>query len=138
MSTTKRKVTAAEARVRQGRVGGEEEDFAPPVPFLEAWHELFDEEALWAAARSFGAVRRARAVDIAAFVEANVLAVSGLPGTQTTAQANYISLLGKKVAPSSFYDRYTDEFALLMADVAKRAVLAVRKLSRPGVADPPP
>lgn len=122
-------MTPAEARVRQRGPEAKPPEFRPAVPFLATWHELFDEDALWAAARSSGAVRRARSVDIAAFIEANVLAVSNLPGVQTTAQANYIGLMGKAVAPSSFYDRYTEEFATLMAEVSRRATLAVRAVA---------
>lgn len=99
---------------------------AVPVPFLAKYHELFDAEALWAAARQMWAVTRDRKVDVSALVEAFVLAMSGLPGTQTTIFANYIHLTGQDLAPSAFYDRFTVPFANLMADVTRRAMAAVR------------
>lgn len=97
-----------------------------PVPFLAAYHKLFDANDLWAAARQMGAVTRERKVDVSALVEASVLAMSGLPGTQTTIFANYIQLTGQTLAPSAFYDRFTVPFANLMADVSRRAIMAVR------------
>ncbi|WP_437632380.1 IS4 family transposase [Sorangium sp. So ce854] len=99
---------------------------AVPVPFLAKYHELFDADELWAAARQMGAVTRDRKVDVSALVEASVLAMSGLPGTQTTIFANYIQLTGQDLAPSAFYDRFTVPFANLMADVTRRAMAAVR------------
>ena len=99
---------------------------AVPVPFLTAYHELFDADDLWAAARQMGAVTRERKVDVSALVESSVLAMSGLPGTQTTIFANYIQLTGQDLAPSAFYDRFTLPFANLMADVSRRAIAAVR------------
>jgi hypothetical protein len=97
-----------------------------PIPFLSAFHELFDGDDLWAAARQMGAVTRERKVDVSALAESSVLAMSGLPGTQTTIFANYIQLTGQTLAPSAFYDRFTVPFANLMADVSRRAIAAVR------------
>lgn len=105
-----------------------------PVPFLAAYHQLFDADDLWAAARQMGAVTRERKVDVSALVEATVLAMSGLPGTQTTILANYIQLTGQTLAPSAFYDRFTESFANLMADVSRRAIAAVRAVE-PGLGD---
>jgi len=99
---------------------------AIPVPFFAKYHDLFDADDLWAAARQMGAVTRERKVDVSALVEASVLAMSGLPGTQTTIFANYIQLTGQELAPSAFYDRFTQPFATLMADVSRRAIEAVR------------
>lgn len=98
----------------------------PTTPFLAKYHELFDEDDLWAAARQAGAVERRRKVDLPALVEASVLALSAQAGTQTTIMSHYMSLGGPPVAPSSFYDRFTDEFATLLNELADRAVLAVR------------
>src|SRR6266545_2458138 len=81
------------------------------APFLKAYHELFDSDDLWAAARKLGVVTRERKVDVPALVEAAVLAMSGLPGTQTTIFANYLQLMGEAIAPSSFYGRFTVPFA---------------------------
>ena len=97
-----------------------------PTPFLSKYHELFDADDLWAAARQSGAVTRERKVDVSALVESSVLAMSGLPGTQTTIFANYIHLTGQTLAPSAFYERFTVPFANLMADVSRRAIAAVR------------
>jgi hypothetical protein len=105
------------------------DDRVPSTPFLAKYHELFDTEDLWAAARQSGAVERQRKVDLPALVEASVLALSGLPGTQTTIFANYLHLGGATVAPSAFYDRFTAEFATLMGELAERAVLAVRAIA---------
>jgi IS5 family transposase len=106
-----------------------EKPVLPSTPFLASYHELFKAEDLWAAARKLGAVERERKIDVAALVEATVLAMSGLPGTQTSAFANYIQLTGKAVAPSAFYDRFTDPFTDLMADVSRRAIAAVRAVA---------
>jgi len=102
---------------------------AVQAPFLTAYHELFDSDDLWAAARQVGVVTRERKIDVPALVEAAVLAMSGLPGTQTTIFANYIQLMGEAIAPSSFYDRFTAPFARLMADVSRRAIEAVRAVA---------
>ncbi len=102
---------------------------AVKAPFLKAYHELFDSDDLWAAARKLGVVTRERKVDVPALVEAAVLAMSGLPGTQTTIFANYLQLMGEAIAPSSFYGRFTVPFAGLMADVSGRAIEAVRALA---------
>jgi hypothetical protein len=55
--------------------------------------------------------------------------MSGLPGTQTSAFANYVQLTGEAVVPSSFYDRFTEPFTNLMADVRRRAIAAVRAIA---------
>ena len=102
---------------------------AVKAPFLKAYHELFDSDDLWAAARKLGVVTRERKVDVPALVEAAVLAMSGLPGTQTTIFANYLQLMGEAIAPSSFYGRFTVPFAGLMADVSGRAIEAVRAVA---------
>lgn len=98
----------------------------PTAPFLAKYSELFDAEDLWAMARKVGAVERERKVDIAALAEASVLAVSGLPGAQTSIYANYVQLTGQTLASSSFYERFTAEQAELMRELAERAVAAVR------------
>ena len=101
----------------------------PSTPFLASYHELFKAEDLWNAARKLGVVTRERKIDVPALVEATVLAMSGLPGTQTSAFANYIQLTGEAVVPSSFYDRFTEPFTNLMADVSRRAIAAVRAIA---------
>ena len=85
----------------------------PNTPFLAAYHKLFNSDDLWSAARKLGAVSRERKVDLPALVEASVMALSGLPGTQTTIYAHYVELTGQTLAPSAFYDRFTQPYAQL-------------------------
>jgi len=98
----------------------------PKTPFLAAYHELFNSDDLWSAARKLGVVTRQRKVDLPALVEASVMALSGLPGTQTTIYANYVELTGQTLAPSAFYDRFTQPYAQLLRELAGRAIAAVR------------
>lgn len=98
----------------------------PNIPFLAAYHELFNSDDLWSAARKLGVVTRQRKVDLPALVEASVMALSGLPGSQTTIYANYVELTGQTLAPSALYDRFTRPYAELLRDLAGRAVAAVR------------
>lgn len=102
----------------------------PKTPFLAAYHELFNSDDLWSAARKLGAVTRQRKVDLPALVEASVMALSGLPGTQTTIYANYIELTGQTLAPSAFYERFTKPYAELLRELAGRAVAAVRAVDK--------
>jgi hypothetical protein len=104
-------------------------DTGPTAPFLAKYNELFDADDLWAMARKVGAVERERKVDIAALVEASVLALSGLPGTQTSIYANYVHFTGQTLASSSFYERFTAEHAELMRQMAERAIEAVRAVA---------
>src|SRR5437763_1553002 len=69
---------------------------------------------------------RHREVDLPALLEASVMALSGLPGTQTTIYANYVELAGQTLAPSAFCDRFTKPYAELLRELAGRAVAAVR------------
>jgi len=97
-----------------------------PVPFLAKMHALFSRDEIWEAGRRLGVISRDRKIDLPALVEGTVLALSGLPGAQTSAFTNYLQLAGHKLAPSAFYDRFTDPFAVLMGELAGRAVAAVR------------
>jgi hypothetical protein len=99
------------------------------VPFLGKMGELFSAEEIWEAGRRLGVISRDRKIDLPALVEGSVLALSGLPGAQTTAFANYLQLAGHEIAPSAFYDRFTAPFAKLMGELARRAVAAVRAVS---------
>ena len=96
------------------------------APFLGQMHDLFEPDEIWEAGRRLGVITRDRKIDLPALVEGTVLALSGLPGTQTSAFANYIQLAGHSLAPSAFYDRFTGPFAKLMGDLARRAVKGVR------------
>lgn len=100
----------------------------PKTPFLAAYHNLFDSDDLWSAARKLGAVTRERKVDLPALVEASVLALSGLPGTQMTIYAGYVEMTGQTLALSSFYDRFTQPYADLLGQLAQRAISAVRAI----------
>lgn len=101
----------------------------PPLiaaPFLARLHELFEPNDIWEAGRRLGVITRDRKIDLPALVEGTVLALSGLPGAQTSAFTNYIQIAGHALAPSAFYDRFTGPFATLMGELARRAVNAVR------------
>jgi hypothetical protein len=100
-----------------------------PTPFLEQMHALFAPDDIWAAGRRLGVISRDRKIDLPALVEGTVLALSGLPGAQTNAFANYLQLAGHELAPSAFYDRFTGPFGTLMGDLARRAVAAVRAVA---------
>jgi hypothetical protein len=99
------------------------------VDALRVFRELVAPEDIIEAACRLGAIQRQRKVDMPALVEATIAAVLPIQGAQTTAFANYISLTGQRLAPSAFYDRFSDEFAALMREVAMRAVKAVRELT---------
>lgn len=112
---------------RRPRQRSVEEDLARlPLPFLDKFDELFDADDIWAAGRQLGAVERRRKLDLPALVEATVLSLTGPDGPQTTIMGNYFTLSGKKVAPSSFYDWFDREFAALLAELAHRAIAAVK------------
>ncbi|NVJ10328.1 hypothetical protein HUW63_34560, partial [Myxococcus sp. AM001] len=91
------------------------------------YHALVSAEDILDAARRLGALQRQRKVDLVALVEFTVAAVTPLPGTQTTAFANYIALTGQKLSPSAFFERFNHAFGQLMREVAGRAVQAVRE-----------
>lgn len=99
------------------------------VDALATFRELIAPEDIIEAACRLGAIQRQRKVDMPALVQATIAAVLPTPGAQTTAFANYIALTGQQLAPSAFYDRFSDEFAALMREVALRAVKAVRELT---------
>jgi len=95
--------------------------------FLWQFNKLFEPAAIVKAAISLGVIKRHRKIDLAELVKATVLALSPIPGTQTSALTNYSLLTGHFVAHSSFYDRFTPEFAHLLKQLADRAILAVRE-----------
>ncbi len=77
--------------------------------------------------RRLGVIKRQRNVDLSAMVAATIGAVSPVPGSETSALVNYLQLVGgsaddAKIALSSFCDRYSDELAALMRELALRAV----------------
>ena len=96
--------------------------------FLEQFRGLVGPDEIIAAGRSLGVIQRQRKVDLPKLVEATVLSMSGVPGAQTNALSNYLTLTGEELAHSSFYDRFTDEYAGLMKHVTKRALEHVRQV----------
>lgn len=97
------------------------------VEALSTFRRLIAPEDIIEAACRLGAIQRQRKVDLPALVEATIAAVLPVNGTQTTAFANYIALTGQRLAPSAFYDRYSDKFCDLMREVAGHAICAVRE-----------
>jgi hypothetical protein len=95
--------------------------------FLAQYSELVGPDEILEAGRRLGAIQRQRKVDLPKLVEATVISLSGTPGAQTSAFVNYLSLTGVSLAPSSFYDRFTPEFAQVMKGVAGRALEHVRQ-----------
>jgi Transposase DDE domain len=108
------------------------------IPFLDKFDELFDHEDIWAAGRRLGVIERKRKLDLPALVEATVLTLNGPDGPQTTIMGNYFTLSGRKVAPSSFYDWFDAAFAELLAELAGRAIEAVRVVQRQMDDEPDP
>lgn len=100
--------------------------------FMKAYETLIDDEAIVEAGSRLGVVQRQRKVDLAALVEATITSLFPLPGTQTSTFVEYLALTGEELAPSSFYDRFTDPFAALMKELATKAVLAVREAESAG------
>jgi len=97
----------------------------PKTPFFAARHELFNAEHIVEAARRLGAIERQRKVDMPGLVQAAVLSLSPIPGTQTTIYTLYCGIAGHTLAPSAFYERFTKPFAALMGELARRAIQAV-------------
>lgn len=111
---------------------------APPS-LLEAWHELVAPDDIIEVGRRLGVIKRQRKVDLPALVAATITAVSPVPGSETSALVNYLHLVGvddagAKIALSSFYERFTEEFAALMRELALRAVTRVRAAAPDDVA----
>jgi hypothetical protein len=120
-------------RLRPGAVAGDrEKDDKPKVTaegFIAKLGELVGPEEIIEAGRRLGAIKRQRKVDLPALVQATVAAMSPIPGAETTAFVNYLSITGVPLVPSSFYDRYSGEFAALMRELAARSVQMVREVS---------
>ena len=97
--------------------------------FIERMGELVSADEIIEAGRRLGAIKRQRKVDLPALVQATVAAMSPIPGAETSAFVNYLSITGVPLVPSSFYDRFSPEFAVLMQELAVRAVRMVREVS---------
>lgn len=98
-----------------------------PGSLLKKLDEVLSPEDLIEAACRLGTIKRQRKVDLPALVRATVLAMSPIPGMQTTIMTNYLSLVPVPMAPSSFYDRFSEPFAALMGELARRALRSVRE-----------
>jgi hypothetical protein len=93
---------------------------------LETWQDLVSPDEIIEAGRRLGVIKRQRKVDLPALVEATIAAMTAVPGAETTALSYYLGLVSHTMAPSSFYDRFTEEFAELMGELAHRAIARVR------------
>jgi len=102
---------------------------APGGELIKKLNEVIAPEDVIDAACQLGAIKRQRKVDMQALVQATVTAMVPIPGAETTAFANYISLTGLSLARSAFYDRVSDPFAALMRELALRTLRAVRDVS---------
>lgn len=96
---------------------------------LAKFRDLIGVEEILEVGCRLGVIQRQRKIDLVKLVEATVLALSPVRGTQTTALGHYLQLTGVALAPSSFYERFTPAFAELLKGIALRSVQAVRDLS---------
>ena len=94
---------------------------------MKAFQALVGEDEIIEAGRRLGVIERQRKVDLPALVTATISALSATPGAQTSIFASYLGLTGQKLAPSSFYDRFTEPFADLLRELAMRTIAAVRE-----------
>jgi hypothetical protein len=94
---------------------------------VERYRALIGPEEIIEAGCRLGAIQRQRKVDLPKLVEATITSMLPIPGAQTSALVTYLSLTGQKLAPSSFYDRFSAPFAELMKEIAKRALVVVRE-----------
>lgn len=97
--------------------------------FIKKLGELVAAEDIIEAGRRLGAIQRQRKVDLPALVQATIAAMSPIPGAETSAFVNYMSITGVPLVPSSFYDRFSSQFAELMSELAARAIQMVREAS---------
>lgn len=101
--------------------------------FFKTYRELVQPEEIIEAGCRLGVIKRQRKIDLPSLVEATIGSLSPIPGTQTTILTNYLTLTGEPIAPSSFYDRFTEPYAQLMAELSQRAIRAVEELNPPGI-----
>ena len=122
-----------QGRLRPGEDGdvsvGQEHREVTPDGFIKMLGELVTPDEIIEAGRRLGAIKRQRKTDLPALVQATVAAMSPIPGAETSALVNYLSITGVPMVPSSFYDRYSAEFAALMRELAARSVQMVREVS---------
>lgn len=97
--------------------------------FLKTYKELIKPEEIIEAGCRLGVIKRKRKIDLPSLVEATIVSMAPIPGTQTTIFTNYLTLTGEPIAPSSFYDRFSEPFAKLMAELSHRAIRSVEEAS---------
>lgn len=110
----------------------EQEPGASPSLFMKTFEALVGADEIIEAGRRLGVIERQRKVDLPALVTATISSLSATPGTQTSIFASYLGLTGQSLAPSSFYDRFTEPFANLLRELAIRAIAAVREADAQG------
>jgi hypothetical protein len=124
---------ATQGHLRPSTINGEAGSLACPRPtqagFIEMLGELVGPDDIIEAGRRLGAIKRQRKTDLPALVQATVAAMSPIPGAETSAFVNYLSITGVPMVPSSFYDRFTPAFAGLMRDLARKSIEMVRAVS---------
>jgi IS4 transposase len=114
---------------QQGGTDGGAGAVVTPEGFIRKLDELVSADDIIEAGRRMGAIKRQRKVDLPALVKATVAAMSPVPGAETSAMVNYLWITGVPLVPSSFYDRFSPEFAELMRELAVRAIGMVREVS---------
>ena len=117
------------AKESDGKKAGEAKFKITQEGFIKHLGELISADDIIEAGRRLGAIKRQRKVDLPALVQATVAAMSPMPGAETSALVNYLSITGVSLVPSSFYDRYSAPFAALMRELAARAIQMVREVS---------
>ena len=93
------------------------------TPLEQALVRLFPSTWLRARARAAGVVRRRRKVDSVAFVWTLVLGFgTGKDRTLAGLRRLFVALTGRRVSPSSFYDRFTPELARFLRELIDRGM----------------
>ena len=96
---------------------------------LETWRELLSPDDIIEVGRRLGVIKRQRKVDLATLVTSTIASVAPVPGAETTAMTTYFQMAPERVAPSSFYGRFTPAYAQLMRELALRAIDKVEEVS---------
>lgn len=109
--------------------GGGSTESAGRISFFAKLDEIADPDAIVEAGRRLGVIERQRKVELPILVRATITALSPMPGTETSIFVNYLSMGGTPVVPSAFYDRFTDEYAVLLKELAERTIVAVRDVA---------
>ena len=70
---------------------------------LDQFRRLIGADEILEVGRRLGVIQRQRKIDLVKLVEATILSLSPIRGTQTTALGHYVQLTGQELAPSSFW-----------------------------------